>query len=934
MVLVACPGADPRGTWISEDMSAAQLGLPRRITTGSRNWIKSEVGNAVLHSTDPVLKSVVQRHPRQPLSWARQGIRKHAEVARVLVYDHGDVADDMGLKSLANNLLRVIHAETHGPGGSSRPIFFLCHSVGGLVVKVALTSASRSSDYQPLLQSCHGVGFFATPHRGSKFLAAEDYKPSITRLLRLARPLPPTLMREITLDNSGLLKIDEDFKELASEMRIWSFYEALDSKLSESGKYGPKEVPFAAPIASMRSALLGLRHEKVYGLQSIHANCAAFGTGRQNAETLRMFLEEFTLAVRAADELNRNAKDEMKRHTTGETGGNPKNYMYHLRLEQQDIVEVHGFYESTPSMTQEAESGFRVFTTKRSLGDFCDIGPGQLLQERLNAEDLTGTLTRAKSLIPPAARPHSVVESRVDGYRGEESTGFPLELSRSRSSVARSLPPTLGNSEQNNSGGLETSDFTDSRGGGLHPDSVREQGRVKKMVNSHRLSPAGPQRSATGTPLLTRSKQLQNGSMALANLEKGKLVNTARPPLTSEDEKPGELADVTKEPRQNVPTLPTLGSGLLTRRQSAALPSLQVQDHDSKMIEAIETQAVKPPTQTQLNKETPKFMWIHVPINNPSWVRKVFETLEVKQGRNFSELFNSEHWTTRHARGRHSQHHACFLKTTCAFTPLKLKLLQDDTAKTMSSPGGERSMSAGSIHQFPNSGCLYLYLPFLHFDSYKMLIRRREMIRRRVKQGRTRPVPRDVQENPSFELRMIWEFLGHDPPVNCRRTLDQYRYPSLRDTRARDDDQMLYKMTKQSIYKHTERRNAHFSSNSSPVYIERQPTQQSEVDLDDGDGQVNSDHDHTDSEQDSDLEESNDIQDVLDGNVLMIDQLWLWAVDTSKKNTSCFYQPRGGTVTTNRCWSSNSGDFLPFERRKSHGRTIVPASRSSRQHLQ
>ncbi len=85
----------------------------------------------------------------------------------------------------------------------------------------------------------------------------------------------------------------------------------------------------------------------------------------------------------------------------------------------------------------------------------------------------------------------------------------------------------------------------------------------------------------------------------------------------------------------------------------------------------------------------------------------------------------------------------------------------------------------------------YLFLPFLHFDSYRNLIRRREIVKSRLRQGRTRPVPQAVAKLESLELQVIWEFLGYDPPVNCRRTLDQYGYPSLHDTRARDDDQML-----------------------------------------------------------------------------------------------------------------------------------------------
>ena len=65
--------------------------------------------------------------------------------------------------------------------------------------------------------------------------------------------------------------------------------------------------------------------------------------------------------------------------------------------------------------------------------------------------------------------------------------------------------------------------------------------------------------------------------------------------------------------------------------------------------------------------------------------------------------------------------------------------------------------------------------------------------------GRTRPVPRDIAELESLESRVIWEYIGHDPPLNARRTLDQYGYPSLRDTYARDDDQMLYKLTKERL---------------------------------------------------------------------------------------------------------------------------------------
>lgn len=170
----------------------------------------------------------------------------------------------------------------------------------------------------------------------------------------------------------------------------------------------------------------------------------------------------------------------------------------------------------------------------------------------------------------------------------------------------------------------------------------------------------------------------------------------------------------------------------------------------------------------------------------------------------YSELFGASHWGSRYARARHPQHHACFLKSTCASIPLT------------------------SMQE-----CRYLYFPYLNFDTYKAVIKRRNVIKRRLEHGRANPMPQWVCDEESLELKTIWEFLGHDPPVNCRRTLDQYKYPSIHDTRARDDDQVLYKLTKERV-----------SADMRAV------------------------------------EAQNDEDDVLNGNLLMFDQLWMWMMET------------------------------------------------------
>lgn len=133
----------------------------------------------------------------------------------------------------------------------------------------------------------------------------------------------------------------------------------------------------------------------------------------------------------------------------------------------------------------------------------------------------------------------------------------------------------------------------------------------------------------------------------------------------------------------------------------------------------------------------------------------------------------------------------------------------------------------------------------------------------RLLRGRARPIPESVAKSDSMETQVIWQFLGHDPPINCRRTLDQFGYPSLRDTRGRDDDQMLYKLTKERDCRYGEHRRdlyAHSLNSRSASYGSHGSWKERLIGLE--------------KEQDSETEDDG----IRNGNVLMVDQMWLWVV--------------------------------------------------------
>jgi hypothetical protein len=144
-----------------------------------------------------------------------------------------------------------------------------------------------------------------------------------------------------------------------------------------------------------------------------------------------------------------------------------------------------------------------------------------------------------------------------------------------------------------------------------------------------------------------------------------------------------------------------------------------------------------------------------------------------------------------------------------------------------------------------------------------------------MEQGRARPVPREIAELDSLDSRVIWEYIGHDPPLNARRTLDQYGYPSLRDTYARDDDQMLYKLTKERLSLPLMNRQEMYRNQPNV----NQPNTVSPA-------LVSSVADLLKSETASNVGDTDEdiAADLLEGNVLMVDQLWLWVVDNCESH--------------------------------------------------
>ncbi|KAL2176289.1 uncharacterized protein P884DRAFT_246147 [Thermothelomyces heterothallicus CBS 202.75] len=743
VIAVPCPGADPIDTW----------------TVGVEPW--SDTSNP----SDAGSRSSLYR----PGPWVTRNLRKAASIARVFLYRHRSLENGMTLRSLARDLLDKVEQIHDVP--IARPLFFVGHSIGGLVVKEALVLAKGSPQNRTIVDNCYGVSFFGTPHRGSSYMSMKNLKESIRELLRLQAPLPRSLTDEINVRNTALTDLHDQFVDMASEFRLWSFYETRESLLSGSAGFS-NEVQFGAPLVSVKSALLDVWQEDVFAVDSDHAHLASFGP--TNVRIMDSYLADFAQAIERAAKLSL-----AHPHTP-------------LHLKSLVKVEVIGFYEdpdavlASPRQQQGGENGsvIRLYSTKYPYKEFLKKGPDRCLAERLHK----GHKRR------PSQR------SIGDDAEEERSTRQPRE-----EHAVPSLP--------------------------RHQTDATQSSDSPEIVITNPLE---------------------------------------RPPLLS--------VPAQSEPSVR-PSSPESEASVSTTMSDPVLPfSHNFTEEDAHTIDLLAKQQAKLLMKEHglsatagFSRPSPslrKFMWVHTPFNNPVWVKEIFATLSRTQGLDFSRLFDYDNWVSKQVQNRNSDSQPAYLKATCKYLSAADRLGSPRIPSPRFSP--------------PNMGitpnCFYLYLPYLHFDTYHSMVRRRKLIAKRRSHGRAKPVPKWVEEE-NLELKMIWEYIGFDPPLNCRRTLDQFGHGSLRDTHSRDDDQMLYKLTKKDTHSLWKQMGDCSSTRSLAGHPLDSPRESSSNLYSDADAEIGAD-------PGSELK---------DGPVLMVDQLWLWSIDMNTLVT--FFSKRESSPT-------------------------------------
>ena len=706
-MFVPAIGADPRKTWERQtDDSAIKS---RRLDYDIKDKLYPVAQVHLYDHLTPEERKLAMKPHEDPTHQKSAEAYAQAE----------DAVAEYGVADWADRFLHILTHHRRTQGTDQRPILFISHSTGGIVVKHVL---SKKPEGENIAALCLGITFFATPHHGSSVLSEPEYVQTVKKHLGLKWEMSETLRNNFAVRDIGLENLNDKFALNVVGLKIYSYVEISDTylKVPTNDRSGETMIPIRECIVDSRSGKLGtpelpFEDEEVIPLNTTHVGAPVF---RDEDVLYGYYLDEITAFVKGCSAVERAAYHALNHDIMTGTK-----------------VEVHQFYLAR---TQGEQGSVKILSAHPSLQKFLEQGPAECMKERLQ--------------------------------RGDNNA-----------------------------------------------DKGESNGSVQKVMVSR---PA----SEPVAPLLTITNA-DNEDVSSQNSSTNQLL-TPSPPFVAPP----------KSIHTRRPSLdPNVGEERIGN-WTPKKPTKTIQFSDNTAHKDVDR--VRPPQRAALfplpSSSSERFKWIHVPFCHSGWVPHVLTT--ISRERNdltlHKQLLMDKIWFSQHNRSRHASSHARFVR------PMARYLLPKDADKH---DGITTPLSANNEIQFA------VYLPYLHWDTFKNMQRQAAIIKKRSEQAHARPVIPEIASSKSMVHKLIWQHLTSDRPIHCRRTLDQYGYPSLRNTAVRDADQILYKRTKRKLEAETSQ-NPPVKENLSARSSARRRHESSGND------------DNT-------------------AKVLMVDQLWLWIMD-------------------------------------------------------
>jgi len=213
--------------------------------------------------------------------WPRDLLPKELDGrARILVYGYdadvvawggsGGVGKDM-IHNHAERLVATLVANRRRQHAEERPIVFVAHSLGGLVVKRALIYSSavragtRTERLRSIFLSTYGILFLGTPHHGSNVAFWGSYLEKIAGVVLPKRFVDsaPQLVEALKSNSETLVNIDRGFSSIMTEFHLYFFHEAKKTDMKGTLQFIVEEDSAAPTLPDVERASIDADHSHI-----------------------------------------------------------------------------------------------------------------------------------------------------------------------------------------------------------------------------------------------------------------------------------------------------------------------------------------------------------------------------------------------------------------------------------------------------------------------------------------------------------------------------------------------------------------------------------------------------------------------------------------------------------------------------------------------
>ncbi|XP_077075649.1 protein SERAC1 [Siphateles boraxobius] len=164
--------------------------------------------------------------------WPKSWLAEDCPNLRILSVEYDTHLSDWKAKCPAENQRKSLAYRSQellrklkDAGVGDRPVVWVAHSMGGLLVKKILLDASKDPDLSALIKNTKGILFYSVPHHGT-FMAG--YSVNVRYLL-----FPSIEVKELCRDSPALRDLHENFRRIAKdqEYKVLSFAETLPTSI-------------------------------------------------------------------------------------------------------------------------------------------------------------------------------------------------------------------------------------------------------------------------------------------------------------------------------------------------------------------------------------------------------------------------------------------------------------------------------------------------------------------------------------------------------------------------------------------------------------------------------------------------------------------------------------------------------------------------------